>query len=104
MSQAQVVTRVRERIEKLRTRGQMSTQRLRERIEKFRRGGASTSGSLVSEIREKGLVETLRERREAWRKPAAGSPVGQKQYKKELALESSAGQLKIQKGRAAIEA
>jgi len=101
---AQVVERTRARIEKWRGKAQTETQRVRECIKKYKAGGASLSGEgLIKDIREKGLVQTFRERREAWR-GRAGSSIGQKEYKKETALEASAGQLKIQKGRVAIEA
>lgn len=105
MSETQLLERTRARIEKLRAKGQTETQRIRERIKKFRAGGASQY-SIIRDIREKGLIQTLRERKEAWkaRRAPAASSVGQKEYKKELALEASAGQLKVQKGRVAIEA
>jgi hypothetical protein len=106
MSQsAQLIEKTRARIEKLRGRGQTETQKVRERIKKWRAGGSSlSSASLISEVREKGLVETLRARREAWTTRYRAPTAGSKEYRKETIIEGSAGQLKVQKPRISIEA
>jgi hypothetical protein len=102
MSSTQLVEKTKARIEKWRARGQTETQKVRERIKKLRAGGSSlSSASLISQVREKGLIETLRARREAWKsKPTAGA----KEYRKETVIEGSAGQLKVHKPRISIEA
>ena len=89
--------RLKERLEKYRARGQTQTQRLRERVENWRRGEGSTlSGQgLVKEVREKGLVEGVREYR-----ARRGSVSRLKYYGKESAVEA----MKVQKGRVAVEA
>ena len=107
-----MLERTKARIEKWRGKGTQETQRVRERIKEWRagrEGGASrvlSPQGIVKEVHEKGLVETYRARREAWRASAhRTSRAGSKIYKKELAVEASTSpQLKIQKGRVAIEA
>jgi len=113
--QSPMLERTKAKIEEWRGRGTQRAQTVRERIKRYRAGGSSLSPQgLVKEVREKGLVETVRERRKAWRGGGAqrgggtqrsrlGSE-GSKEYRKEVAMEGSGAQLKVQKPRISIEA
>jgi len=104
-------------LEEWRTKATERVDKAKARIEEWRTGGASRALSpqgIAKQIREKGLVETVRERRKAWRGGGAqrgggtqrsrlGSE-GSKEYRKEVAMEGSGAQLKVQKPRISIEA
>ena len=107
--QSPMLERTKAKIEEWRGRGTQRAQTVRERIKRYRAGGSSLSPQgLVKEVREKGLVETVRERRKARRgggtqRSRLGSE-GSKEYRKEVAMEGSGAQLKVQKPRISIEA
>jgi len=106
--QSPMLERTKAKIEEWRGKGTQRAQTVREKIKRYRAGGSSHSPQgVITEIREKGLLETYRARREAWRGGAQRGRLGSegsKEYRKEVAMEGSGAQLKVQKPRISIEA
>jgi len=96
-------------LEEWRTKLTERTDKIKARIEEWKAGreaGASRTlrpQALAKQIREKGLVETVRARREAWRGKGTSTTRSSKEYKREVAIEGSPA-LKVEKGRVSIEA